>query len=172
MRALRTEKKNEIVKNLSRGIDSYPASLAIIDVLDYYNRGTMLGALQAISNDTATQAIRAEGGRVTEPEKAPPVSAQIKAGTIAAQTENREPGGTRMSVVARKKRPAKVAPPVIAEPVESVEANPATGTPIPKTAPPVIDGPIESITGKPSPQTPIPKTAPPVIKEKGAAEPL
>ncbi len=172
MRALRAEKKNEIVKNLSRGIDSYPASLAIIDVLDYYNRGTMLGALQAISNDTATQAIRAEGGRVTEPEKAPAVSAQIRAGTIAAQTGNREPAVTRMSIGARKKRPAKVAPPVIAEPVETVEAKPAAGTPIPKTAPPVIDEPIESITGKPAPKTTIPKTAPPMVKEKSAAEPL
>lgn len=86
MRALRAEKLNEIVKNLSRSIDDYPASLAIIDVLEYYNRGTMLGALRAISNDTAVQAIRAEGGKVSEPEKAPPISFQIDAGMIAAQS--------------------------------------------------------------------------------------
>jgi hypothetical protein len=85
MRALRKEKLNEIVRNLARGIDDYPATLAIIDVLDYYNRGTMLGALQSISNETAVQEIEAEGGRVIEPPKAPPVVEQIKAGTVSRQ---------------------------------------------------------------------------------------
>jgi hypothetical protein len=84
MRALREEKLNEIVRNLSRSIEDYPASLATIDVLDYYNRGTMLGALRAISNDTAVQSIKAEGGKVIEPDTAPPISFQIRAGTVAA----------------------------------------------------------------------------------------
>ncbi len=122
MRALRTEKLNEIVKNLSRGIGSYPASLAIIDVLDYYNRGTMLGALQAISNDTAVQTIKAQGGRVTELQKAPPVSFQIDAGTLATP----------------KKDVVKTAPPVVTESIESLDAKPETRTPIPKTAPPAV----------------------------------
>ena len=86
MRALRKEKLNDIVRNLSRGIDDYPATLAIIDVLDYYNRGTMLGALQAISNDTAMQDIQAAGGKVIPPPMAKPVTEQIKDGTIAAQS--------------------------------------------------------------------------------------
>ena len=132
MRALRTEKLNEIVKNLSRGINSYPASLAIIDVLDYYNRGTMIGALQAISNDTAVQTIRAEGGKVLRPEKAPPISFQIDAGTIS------EPTPIRRSPGAARRGPVKTAPPVIAEPVESIDARPHAETPIPKTAPPDV----------------------------------
>jgi hypothetical protein len=86
MHALRKEKLNEIVLNLGREIDEYPASLAIIDVLDYYNRGTMLGALQAISNDTAIQEIKAAGGSVTPAPKAPAVSVQIKEGTVAGET--------------------------------------------------------------------------------------
>lgn len=126
MRALRAEKLNEIVQNLSRGIGSYPASLAIIDVLDYYNRGTMLGALQSISNDTAVQTIRAQGGKVVKPELAPPVSFQIDAGTIAAPAPRR-----RSSV-------RKTAPPVIEAPVESIDAKPTTEIPIPKTAPPAV----------------------------------
>ncbi len=142
MRALRTEKLNEIVKNLSRGIDSYPASLAIIDVLDYYNRGTMLGALQAISNDTATQTIKARGGRVVQPEAAPPVSFQIDAGTISEPVHR----GAPRSRSARK------------GPV--------------KTAPPVIEGPVEPLDSKPASNTPIPKTAPPVVTDKGKVEPL
>lgn len=129
MRALRAEKLNEIVQNLSRGIGTYPASLAIIDVLDYYNRGTMLGALQAISNDTAVQVIKAEGGTAVAARKAPPVSVQIQTGAIS------EPGPVRHSVSARKKAPPKVAPPVISDPIDGVE--PAT-TPIPKTVPPVV----------------------------------
>lgn len=132
MRALRTEKKNEIVKNLSLEIDAYPASLAIIDVLDYYNRGTMLGALQAISNDTAAQTIKAEGGTVTEPDKAPPVSFQIDAGTISGPVTRKRSGSSA------RRGPVKTAPPVIDAPVESLDANPAAGTPIPKTAPPVV----------------------------------
>jgi hypothetical protein len=85
MHALRKEKLNEIVLHLSRDIDEYPASLAIVDVLDYYNRGTMLGALQSISDDTAVKEIRAAGGSVTAPPKAPPVSQQISQGTVAGQ---------------------------------------------------------------------------------------
>lgn len=134
MRALRTEKLNEIVKNLSRGIEDYPASLAIIDVLDYYNRGTMLGALQAISSDTAVQTIKAEGGRVVEPEKAPPVSFQIDAGTISEPVRRRSVSTFRSA----RKGPAKVAPPVIDTPIEPLDPKPAAKTPIPKTAPPSV----------------------------------
>jgi len=86
MRALRKEKLNEIMLNLSKDWDEYPPSLAIIDVLDYYNRGTMLGALQSISDDTAVKEIRAAGGEVKSPPKAPPVSEQIADGTVAEQT--------------------------------------------------------------------------------------
>ena len=132
MRALRTEKLNEIVKNLSRGIDDYPASLAIIDVLDYYNRGTMIGALQAISNDTAVQTIKAEGGRVVESEKAPPVSFQIDAGTISEPVHRSAPRSR-----AARKGPMKTAPPIIDEPIEPLNPKPASHT-IPKTAPPAV----------------------------------
>ncbi len=133
MRALREEKLNEIVKNLSRGVSSYPASLAILDVLDYYNRGTMVGALQAISNDTAVQTIRAEGGKVSRPEKAPPVSFQIDAGTISEP-----PSPPRTTFRAAQKGPRKTPPPVIADPVESMDVKPHTDTPIPKTGAPVV----------------------------------
>ena len=133
MRALRTEKLNKIVENLSRPIDDYPASLAIIDVLDYYNRGTMLGALQAISNDTAAQTIKAEGGRVIEPEKAPPVSFQIDAGSVSAPVHRSAP-----RLRSAKKGPVKTAPPVVENPIEPLDPKPAANTPIPKTAPPVV----------------------------------
>ena len=132
MRALRQEKLNEIVKNLSRGIADYPASLAIIDVLDYYNRGTMLGALQSISNDTAVQTIRAQGGKVVKPELAPPVSFQIDAGMIS------EPPPRRRSAGVVRRSPVKTAPPLIAAPVESLDDKPVGKTPIPKTAPPAV----------------------------------
>ena len=133
MRALRTEKLNEIVKNLSRGIDDYPASLAIIDVLDYYNRGTMIGALQAISNDTAVQTIKAEGGQVVETEKAPPVSFQIDAGTISEPVHRSAP-----RLRSARKGPVKTAPPMIDEPIEPLNPKPAAKTPVPKTAPPAV----------------------------------
>lgn len=86
MRALRKEKLNEIVLNLSKGIDECPACLAIIDVLDYYNRGTMLGALQSISEETAVREISAAGGKVIPPPKAPAVSVQIAQGRVTGST--------------------------------------------------------------------------------------
>lgn len=128
MRALRTEKLNEIVRNLGRSIQSYPASLAVIDVLDYYNRGTMLGALQAISNETAVQAIKAQGGEVREPPKAPPVSFQIRSGLTSQPS----------AAPVRKRRVVKTAPAVIDKPVETLTLPKPTETPIPKTAPPVV----------------------------------
>ena len=138
MRALRAEKLNAIVQNLSRGIDDYPASLAIIDVLDYYNRGTMIGALQAISNDTAVQTIKAQGGTVREPDLAPPVSFQIDAGMISQPVRS----APRRRSIAKH---VKVAPPVIDEPIETIDAKPAKKTPIPKTAPPEVKDKVEPL---------------------------
>jgi len=77
MQALRNAKFNEIVSRLNLPYEQYPTQLAIVDVLDYYNRGTMLGALQAISKDTAVQEIRTAGGQVVPPPPAPPLSVQI-----------------------------------------------------------------------------------------------
>jgi hypothetical protein len=142
MRALRAEKLNEIVHNLSRSIEAYPASLAVIDVLDYYNRGTMLGALRAISNDTAVQSIKAEGGKVTEPEAAPPISFQIQAGTIAAHSggdamrsiptassdfgRRRNALGSRVMVLRREKETATAAAILRAGNVEAGEPEAIT----------------------------------------------
>jgi hypothetical protein len=77
MRVLRKEKLNEIVANLRRSPKVYPVELAIIDVLEYYNRGSMLGALQSVSNETSVQELRAAGGEVKLPPAAPPVRLQI-----------------------------------------------------------------------------------------------
>lgn len=217
MRALRTEKLNEIVKNLSRSIEDYPASLAIIDVLEYYNRGTMLGALRAISNDTAVQAIRAEGGKVSEAEKAPPVSFQIDGGMIAAQSRGSAPVrsyaptvsndlfrrrralGSFVNDLKRQRDSAKAvtilqagnipvmeseAIGVLAEVVNDIGSKTELATwekafgvsanrpERIKVAPPVIAEPIEGIDGKPTSKTPIPKTAPPVVTDKSKTEPL
>ena len=73
MRVLRKEKLNDIAANLRQSPRVYPVELAIVDVLDYYNRGSMLGALQSISSETSTQEIRAAGGEVKRPPAAPPV---------------------------------------------------------------------------------------------------
>lgn len=77
MRVLRKEKLNEICANLRQSPRAYPIELAIIDVLDYYNRGTMLGALQSVSNQTSIQEIQAAGGEVRLPPAAPPVRLQL-----------------------------------------------------------------------------------------------
>ena len=73
MRVLRKEKLNEIASNLRQSPTRYPIELAIVDVLDYYTRGTMLGALQSISNETSVQEVRAAGGEVKRPPAAPSV---------------------------------------------------------------------------------------------------
>jgi hypothetical protein len=78
MRALRQERFNQIVANLQLPYQQYPVELAIIEVFDYFNRGTMLGALQDISNNTAIKQINAAGGEVSMPSVAPPVSTQIR----------------------------------------------------------------------------------------------
>jgi hypothetical protein len=78
MRALRKERFNQIVANLQLPYEQYPVELAIVEVFDYYNRGTMLGALQDISNNTALKQITAEGGRVSLPPAAAPVSREIR----------------------------------------------------------------------------------------------
>ncbi len=71
MKVLRQEKLFSISHHLLReGVDRYPVERALIDVLDYYNRGTMLGALDAISQDTAAQEIAVQGGKVTPPPSA------------------------------------------------------------------------------------------------------
>jgi hypothetical protein len=78
MRALRQERFNEIVANLQLSPEKYPVELAIVEIFDYYNRGTMLGALQDISKNTAIKQIEAEGGDVTPPPVTPPVKDQIR----------------------------------------------------------------------------------------------
>ncbi len=75
MRALRKEKLNEITAKLRCSSRTYPVEMAIVDVLDYYNRGTMLGALQAISNDTSIQELKAEGAEIRQKSFAPPATA-------------------------------------------------------------------------------------------------
>jgi hypothetical protein len=66
MRVLREQKLFAISRRLRRyDVDVYPTERALIDVLDYYNRGTMMAALQEISNDTAAQEIELGGGTVT-----------------------------------------------------------------------------------------------------------
>ena len=81
MRVLRAQKLNEIVANLALPPAKYPVELALIQVLDYYNRGTVLAALQDIANNTAIQQIKAQGGAVTSPPVAPPLSQQIRIST-------------------------------------------------------------------------------------------
>ena len=68
MQVLRAQKLFAISHRLRKyDVDVYPTERALIDVLDYYNRGTMLAALQEISNDTAAQEIQLGGGAVTRP---------------------------------------------------------------------------------------------------------
>lgn len=68
MQVLRGQKLFAISHRLRKyGVDVYPTERALIDVLDYYNRGTMLAALQDISNDTAAQEIQLGRGEVTLP---------------------------------------------------------------------------------------------------------
>jgi hypothetical protein len=76
MRALRKERYNAIIANLQQPYKRYPIEMAIVDIFDYYNRGTMLGALQDISNTTAIKQIQAEGGVVTPPPTAPAAGRQ------------------------------------------------------------------------------------------------
>jgi hypothetical protein len=65
MQVLRQQKILAISDRLRKyNVDVYPTERALIDVLDYYNRGTMLAALQEISNDTAAQEIELRGGAV------------------------------------------------------------------------------------------------------------
>jgi hypothetical protein len=52
MQVLRAQKLFAISHRLRKyNVDVYPTERALIDVLDYYNRGTMLAALQEISNE-------------------------------------------------------------------------------------------------------------------------
>jgi hypothetical protein len=68
MHVLRQQKLFTITHRLRKyNVDVYPIERALIDVLDYYNRGTMLAALQAVSDETAVQEIEIRGGRVQEP---------------------------------------------------------------------------------------------------------
>jgi hypothetical protein len=91
MMALRKEKFNEIVSRLNLPYEKYPTELAIIDVLDYYNRGTMTGALQAISGDTAVQEIKNAGGDVTPPPTAPSLGVQLGASSLEEFSSRRHP---------------------------------------------------------------------------------
>ena len=68
MKVLRAQKLYSISHHLLHdNVDRYPIERALIDVLDYYNRGTMLGALDAISQDTAAQEIEVQRGQVKRP---------------------------------------------------------------------------------------------------------
>ncbi len=68
MRVLRQQKLFAISHRLRKyDVAVYPTERALIDVLDYYNRGTMLSALQEISNETAAQEIELRGGKVSRP---------------------------------------------------------------------------------------------------------
>ncbi|MEO6785926.1 MAG: hypothetical protein ABI318_07305 [Chthoniobacteraceae bacterium] len=70
MHAMRKEKANQIAERLTLSTKSYSVYAAIIDLLDYYNRGTVLAAIQAISDDTSLQEFKLKGGTVTEPPQA------------------------------------------------------------------------------------------------------
>jgi hypothetical protein len=67
MRALRLEKSNEINDRLTLSSRKYNVYAALVDILDYYNRGTVLGAVQAISDDTSIQELKLKGGIVSPP---------------------------------------------------------------------------------------------------------
>ena len=78
MHALRKEKLNEIVANMRLPSSKYPIELGIIDILEYHNRGTMLGALRAVSNDTSVQELRADGAEIIEKPAAPAIAVQLR----------------------------------------------------------------------------------------------
>jgi hypothetical protein len=103
MRALRKERFNQIVLNLQQPYSQYPVELAVLDTLDYFNRGTMLGALQDISDTTAIKQITAEGGSVATPSPAPPVSKQIRISSVPSISTPATPLSIpRLSAIGRR----------------------------------------------------------------------
>ena len=68
MKVLHAEKMYALSRHLLKdGVDRYPIERALIDVLDYYNRSTMPGALEAIAQDTATKANAIHSIRARDP---------------------------------------------------------------------------------------------------------
>ena len=51
MQKLREDKFKIITDNMKKPIDEYPLELGLIDVQDYFNKGTVIGALQAMSEE-------------------------------------------------------------------------------------------------------------------------
>ena len=78
MEVLRKAKYNEIVPKLGLPYSQYPAAALLKDMNDYFNAGTMIGALRDVKQNTAIKDIETEGGTVTLPpvvkkQAAPPV---------------------------------------------------------------------------------------------------
>jgi len=67
MEVLRKAKYNEIIPNLSQSYSDYPIAAALKDVNDYFQAGTMIGALKDIKQNTAIQDIEMAGGSVKPP---------------------------------------------------------------------------------------------------------
>lgn len=97
MKVLRKEKRNEILSHISKPLTEYPTTLALLEMLEYWNRGTVMGALNAITEDTALQDLRASGATVNLPQKAASMSSQIESGSLVVRTLERKQGVTRVS---------------------------------------------------------------------------
>jgi hypothetical protein len=115
MKVLRAQKLYSISHHLLKdGVDRYPIERALIDLLDYYNRGTMLGALDAIAQDTAAQEIEVQGGQVTRAprvEPAPGTSLPLPTTLLPPTPEPLPPVSDSKSLPVQPPIPEPVSPP-------------------------------------------------------------
>lgn len=61
-RAMRKERQREILYRMSQSVDLYPLEAGIKDVIEYFNNGTLVSALQALSGDAQNSEQNAQKG--------------------------------------------------------------------------------------------------------------
>jgi hypothetical protein len=78
MRALRATKLVLIRQAMQSGLGPYPPSQALIDLMEYHNDGTLVGALQSITEQAAAEKEKARDALDQKIRKIPSIDALLK----------------------------------------------------------------------------------------------
>lgn len=98
MRVLRGEVYTRIQTKLVQSVDVYPLEAALIDLQDYFHAGTLIGAMQALANDTGAAKLVNDA---SDPGNAKARALATAAGAVAEASAD-EPTASRSTTVDSK----------------------------------------------------------------------
>lgn len=100
MRVLRGEVYTRVQTKLVQSVDVYPLEAALIDLQDYFHAGTLIGAMQALANDTGAAKLVNDA---SDPDNAKAQALATAAGANAEASAD-EPAANRSTTVNAKSK--------------------------------------------------------------------